>query len=95
MYALDSLGDEGVEHPEVRRQPHRGGDQPKLRVAPLNLDALSESWRLTLKHHIYVADALQISTATHAEANIFLSSDKHLNEIAEAEGLKTTNDEET
>lgn len=66
-----------------------------LRVAPLNLDALSESWRLTLKHHIYVADALQISTAAHAEADIFLSPDKRLNEIAEAEGLKTTNDEET
>ena len=34
MYALDSLGYEGVEHLEVRHQPHRGGDQPKLHGAP-------------------------------------------------------------
>jgi predicted nucleic acid-binding protein len=59
------------------------------------LDALSESWRHTLKHHIYAADALQISTAKHAEADLFLTSDKRLNEIAEAEGLKTADDEET
>ena len=66
-----------------------------LRVAPLSLDALSESWRLTLKHHIYAADALQISTAKNAEADLFLTSDKRLNEIAEAEGLKTANNDDT
>jgi len=60
-----------------------------LRIAPLGLDALSEAWQLTLKHHIYVADAIQISTAKHAEADLFYSFDKHLNEIAETEQLKT------
>jgi len=58
------------------------------------LDALSESWRLALKHRIYAADALQISTAKNAEADLFLTSEKRLNEIAEAEGLITANDDD-
>lgn len=64
-----------------------------LRIAPLDLDSLSEAWELTLKHHIYVADALQVSTAKHTEADLFHSYDKHLNEIAESEQLKTINEE--
>jgi predicted nucleic acid-binding protein len=59
-----------------------------LRIVPLSLNTLSEAWQLILKHHIYVADAIQISTAKNAEVDLFYSYDKHLNEIAEKEQLK-------
>jgi len=49
---------------------------------------LRESIRLVLEHHIYVADALQIATAKKAQATVFVTGDKGLAEIAEAEGLK-------
>ena len=42
-----------------------------------------------LKHHIYVADALQIASAKKVNSSIVVTGDKELASIAEAEGLKT------
>jgi len=43
------------------------------------------------KHHIYVADALQIASSKEASADLFLGADRRLLEAATAEGLKSVN----
>lgn len=53
--------------------------------------ALADSWSLVSKHHIYVADALQISSSKEAGADLFLAADRRLLEVATAEGLKAVN----
>ena len=45
---------------------------------------------LVLKHHVYVADALQVASAKRAGARRFLTGDEELAEVAEAEGLEVT-----
>jgi len=54
-------------------------------VIPVRTRLLSESWQLVEKHHIYEADALQIVSAKHLDANQFLSGDQRLVGIAERE----------
>ncbi|MBC8225045.1 type II toxin-antitoxin system VapC family toxin [Candidatus Bathyarchaeota archaeon] len=65
-----------------------------LRVEPMGHGVLREAWRLLLKHHIYVADALQLSTAKRLEAACLVSADGLLIEKAEPEGLQAVNVEE-
>ena len=50
---------------------------------------LSESIRIILKHHIYLADALQIPSAKKTKATSFVTGDRKLAEIAKKKGLKT------
>jgi predicted nucleic acid-binding protein len=45
--------------------------------------------KLVLKHHIYVADALQIASAIRSSSSKFVTSDKDLANIARVEGLET------
>ncbi|MBS7639276.1 type II toxin-antitoxin system VapC family toxin [Candidatus Bathyarchaeota archaeon] len=51
---------------------------------------LTESWNLVEKHHIYVADALQIVSARAVNAAQFFTGDRKLHEVASIEGLKST-----
>ncbi|WP_228546745.1 hypothetical protein [Hyperthermus butylicus] len=44
--------------------------------------------RLVLRHHIYVADALQIVSARYAQADLLATGDKRLGQVAAAEGVK-------
>jgi predicted nucleic acid-binding protein len=44
--------------------------------------------KLVLKHHIYVADALQIASAKKVNSRVMVTGDKGLADIADAEGLK-------
>lgn len=50
---------------------------------------LRESIILVLKHHVYIADALQVTSAKRAKARKFLTGDEELARVARAEGLET------
>jgi len=63
----------------------------ELSMLPMTSLALAGSWSLVSKHHIYVADALQISTSQEAGCDLFLGADRRLLEAASAEGLKAVN----
>jgi predicted nucleic acid-binding protein len=58
-----------------------------LKVVGITADLLKESWRLIEKHHIYQADALQITSARYVKADILVTADKNLCRVAGEEGL--------
>ena len=58
-------------------------------AAPIRTRTLIDAWKLIEKHHIYEADALQIATARQLKATKFVTSDRHLHEIALEEGLSS------
>jgi len=62
-----------------------------LSLLPMTSMTLADSWGLVSKHHIYVSDALQISSSKEAGADLFLAADRKLLEAAAAEGLKAVN----
>ncbi|MDT7895139.1 MAG: hypothetical protein RQ855_02960 [Desulfurococcales archaeon] len=45
-------------------------------IVPIKISILRDSWRLIVKHHIYEARALQISSAKYIGASQFLTGDK-------------------
>ncbi len=57
------------------------------KIIPVRTSLLAETWNLINKYHIYEADAIQITSAKHADSEQFLSGDKKLVEISKAEGL--------
>jgi predicted nucleic acid-binding protein len=59
-----------------------------LQVLPITSGSLVGSWTLVLRHHIYEADALQISAAKEARCDILLSADRHLVQVAIEEGIE-------
>ncbi|MDK6028912.1 type II toxin-antitoxin system VapC family toxin [Ignisphaera sp. 4213-co] len=61
----------------------------KLKVIGITPTLIRNSIQLVFKHHIYVADALQIVSAKTVESNKFLTGDKKLAKIAEQEGLQS------
>ncbi len=60
-----------------------------LRLVPVKTSLLIRSWRIIEKYHIYQADALQIESAKLIGADLFMSYDKRLVEVAASEGLNT------
>jgi len=62
-----------------------------LQILPMTAKSLTASWLLILKHHIYGADALQISASKEAKCNLFLSADDKLVQTAGAEGIRAIN----
>jgi len=58
-------------------------------VIPVKTKLLKESWRLLEKHHMYVADALQIASAKYIKVAEFLTAEKRVHEIASDEGLNS------
>ncbi|RLG86748.1 MAG: VapC toxin family PIN domain ribonuclease [Thermoprotei archaeon] len=60
----------------------------RLVVVDVSPKVLRGSVKVVLKHHIYVADALQIASATMARSSIFVTGDRDLAKVAEDEGLK-------
>ncbi len=60
----------------------------RLIVIEIGPRILKETVKLVLKHHIYVADALQIASAIKAGSNILVTGDKDLARIAEIKNLK-------
>jgi len=65
----------------------------KLDVLAVSGRTLNEARDLTVKHHIYQADALQIATARQSDASLFLTADRRLAGCAQAEGLEVANPE--
>ena len=58
----------------------------QLKFIPLNLKILTESIAYVFKHGIYIADAIQLTSAK--DFDNFLTFDKKLAQIAKIEGLK-------
>ena len=61
----------------------------RLIVVSVSPSILRTSIELVLKHHIYMADALQIASAKKVNSSIMVTGDRELANIAEVEGLKT------
>jgi predicted nucleic acid-binding protein len=67
------------------------GDLSRLRameISDLNNSVLQNSIGNVIKHHICIADALQITTAKEENTDIFVSADRRLTEASEKEKLK-------
>jgi len=62
-----------------------------LQILPITTKSLTESWLMILKHHLYVADALQVSSSKEAGCNLILSADDQLIQIAKKEGIEAIN----
>lgn len=62
-----------------------------LEVLPLTFELLSEAWKIVLQHHIYEADAIQIVAAKNLDADIFLTADQKLLEVAKKENINAIN----
>lgn len=62
-----------------------------LHILPITTKSLTESWLLILKHHLYMADALQVSTSKEAGCNLILSADDKLTQVAKEEGIDAIN----
>jgi len=60
----------------------------QLKLIPLNLKILIESTTYVFRHEIYIADAVQLASAKHADS--FLTFDRKLVQIAKIEGSKVT-----
>ena len=58
-------------------------------AVPLKIKILGESWGLIEKHHIYVADAIQLVSSKYVNASQFLTGDKRLHEVAVEENLNS------
>jgi len=62
-----------------------------MQILPLALSILTETYSLTLKHHIYEADAVQVATSKLSESKLFLSADRFLLSAAQAENIEALN----
>ena len=65
----------------------------RLTVLPIGGKILEESRNLTLKHHIYQADALQLATARESESALILTADRKLAECAKSEEIQVRDPE--
>jgi predicted nucleic acid-binding protein len=62
-----------------------------LEILPITSTSLVESWLLVLKHQIYAADALQISSSKESGCSLFLGADSKLVQAAILEKLNAVN----
>jgi uncharacterized protein len=62
----------------------KAGNVELINITPL---LISESIKILRKHHIYIADALQIQTCKVIEADLFVTGDRELYNAAVKEGL--------
>lgn len=56
-------------------------------VIPVSSRLLADSWLLVEKHHIYEADALQITSTKHNNAEQLLTGDRRLADISTKEEI--------
>lgn len=62
-----------------------------LQILPMTTKSLVDSWLLVMTHHVYEADALQISTSKEAGCSLLLSADARLVDVAEKEDVNAVN----
>jgi predicted nucleic acid-binding protein len=58
------------------------------RIVPITGKLLTASWRITMKQHIYQADALQIASCKDEACDILLSSDHRLLDAAKKQRVE-------
>lgn len=61
-----------------------------IEISDLSNSVIQRSIRDVIKHHIYIADALQITTALKESADVFVSADRRLIEAARNEKLRVS-----
>ena len=61
----------------------------RIRIITLSESILESSWDVVIKHHIYVADALQIISAIEVGCKEFYTGDKKLHKLALSSGLNS------
>ena len=59
-----------------------------LEIGAVSADILSHAIQMLLKHHMYIADALQLASALDFKADEFVTADGRLAKAAEKEGLE-------
>uniref|UniRef100_A0A7J3Z7H5 PIN domain-containing protein n=1 Tax=Ignisphaera aggregans TaxID=334771 RepID=A0A7J3Z7H5_9CREN len=59
-----------------------------LKIIPIRLSIVVESWKIIERYHTYEADALQIASAKHIKATELRTADKRLCDVAGKEGIK-------
>jgi len=62
-----------------------------LQILPMTTRSFVDSWLLVLKHHIYEADALQVSASKESNCSVLLAADARLVQVAENEGIGAVN----
>ena len=62
----------------------------RIRIITMSEKLLESSWDIVIKHHIYVADALQIVSAIEVGCNEFYTGDERLHKLALSSGLNST-----
>lgn len=62
----------------------------RARLVGVTPQLLMASMKIVMRHHVYVADALQVASAREAGADELLTGDRALAEVASREGLKVT-----
>jgi predicted nucleic acid-binding protein len=66
----------------------RLGKARSAEVVPISGPLIAEAVALTLKHHIYIADALQVVSCRTVNGAVFVTADRRLAGVAKVEGLK-------
>ena len=61
----------------------------RMRIITLSESILESSWDIVIKHHVYVADALQITSAIEVGCNEFYTGDEKLHKLALSSGLNS------
>jgi predicted nucleic acid-binding protein len=61
----------------------------RIRIITLSESILERSWDVIVKHHIYVADAIQITSAIETGCKEFYTGDEKLHKIALSYGLNS------
>jgi len=58
-------------------------------IIPVQAPILTDTWNLVLNHHVYEADALQITTCSYNSNDALVTSDEKLAQTGRKIGIKT------
>ncbi len=61
----------------------------RIKIIVLSESVMESSWDVIIKHHVYAADALQITSAIEVGCNKFYTGDKNLHKVALSSGLNS------
>jgi predicted nucleic acid-binding protein len=59
-----------------------------LQVVPILTPILTDTWNILMSHHLYEADALQVTTCMHSKSDALISSDERLVVTSKKTGLQ-------
>ena len=61
----------------------------EIEIVPVSSNLVLTSINYVLKHHIYVSDALQLSSFRATGCNLFVTADRELHEVALSEDINS------